>query len=386
MRKFSHIAVFLLIGLLSVGRSKAHLVDWWPENPSGLAPANPMVFYYPNELSGRFYVDPSYGEPCTVYVNLNASTSSLVNAQVITTTPANSVTVVVQILRAPSNHTETATITGEWHASGLPLGFGCDATSPNLFSVPITVTDQTPPVRIASINSSWVSLTGPNRALQFSSCLTGPWATIAAGPTVMVKRMPTGFFRQTKQVGNFVAGYLFDNVSWGVPNETIGLENGGATATSDSSGSFTLPRMPVGFGWFAISNQIGASLRVGITNKDTSPTNPFTAVAVKIAMAAAPIVPPTNVCNCTPWCSIGFATTPDGQTPIYFAGGANSPSSGTPDCGVPVVTVTPPVGAPFTISAGTDHHHNSGPNPASGTWTVTAVVCGQTKTASVTVP
>jgi hypothetical protein len=387
MRNLSRIGFFLLTGFLSVGAAKAHIVDWWPENPLGGAPANPMVFYYPNELSGRFYVDPSYLEPCTVYVNLNASTSSLVNAQVITATPANSVTIVVQILRSPSNHVETATITGEWHASGFPLGFGCDAVSPNPFSVPITVTDQTPPFRITSINTSWVSLSGPNRALQSSSCLTGPWATLGVGQTIVIRKMmPSAFFRQTKQVGNFVAGYLMDNTSWAVPNDKVGLEYGGATATSDSSGSFTLPRMPVGFNWLSISNQIGANLNIGITNKDTAPTNAFTAVTVKVAAAAAPIAPPTNVCNCTPWCSIGFATTPDGQTPIYYAGGANSPSSGTPDCGAPVVTVTPPVGPSFTISAGTDHHHNSGPNPASGTWTVTAVVCGLTKTATITVP
>jgi hypothetical protein len=387
MRHFPRAVFFLLVGLLCAGTVHAHIVDWWPENPMGGAPANPMVFYYPDDLSGRFYVDPIYLEPCTVVVNVNASTSSLVNAQVLPPTTANSVAILVQILRAPSNHLETATISGEWHATGLPVGFNCDAVNPNLFSVPITVTDQKPPFRISSINSSWVNLIGPNRALQSSSCLTGPWSTIGVGQTFTVRKMMTsGFFRQTKQVGNFVAGYMMDNVSWGVPNLTIGSQYGGPTATSDSSGSYSLPRMPVGFNWFFITNPIGANLNVGITNKDTAPTNAFTAATVKIVMAAAPIAPPTNVCNCTPWCSIGFATTPDGQTPVYYAGGANSPSSGTPDCGAPVVTVSPPVGAPFTISAGTDHHHNSGPNPATGTWTVTAVVCGITKTATITVP
>jgi hypothetical protein len=387
MRHIQRAVFFLLVELLSVGPIQAHIVDWWPENPLGGAPANPMVFYYPRELGGHFRVDPSYGEPCKVVVNVNASTSTLVNAQVLPPNPENSVTVLVQILRAPSNHLETATITGEWHATGLPTGFGCDAISPNPFSVPISVTDQMPPFRISSINSAWVNLTGPSGALQSSSCLTGPWATIGVGQTFTVRRMmDSGFFRQTKEVGRFVAGYVIDNSGWGVPGVTLGSEYGGATATSDSSGSFSLSRMPTGFNWFAITNPIGANLNVGITNKDNDPANPYTPVTVKVAVAAAPIAPPTNVCNCTPWCAIGFATTPDGQTPVYYAGGANSPSSGTPDCGAPVVTVTPPVGASFTISAGTTHHHNSGPNPASGTWTVTAVVCGQTKTATVTVP
>ena len=129
MRKFSHIAILSLVGLLTIGIGKAHEVDWM-ENPYAFAPNNAMVFYYPRELSGKFYVDPSYDEPCTVVVNLNASTSTLVNAQVLPPSTANSVTVLVQILRAPSNHTENATITGEWHATGLPAGSNCNDANP----------------------------------------------------------------------------------------------------------------------------------------------------------------------------------------------------------------------------------------------------------------
>jgi hypothetical protein len=387
MRHFPRAVFFLLAGWLSVGPGQAHIVDWWPENPTGGSPASPMIFYYPRELSAPFFVDPSYGEPCTVVVNITPSTSTLVSAQPLPPNPANSVGVLVQILRAPSNHTETATITGEWHATGLPPFNGCDATSPNPFSVPITVKDSTPPFRITSIDSMWVNLSGPLRALQSSSCLTGPWSTIGVGQLFVVRKMPdSGFFRQTRQVGNFVAGYVGDNFSWGLPNITLGPQYGGPTATSDSSGSFSIPRLPPGLNWIAISNAVRASLNFAVSNKDNNPSNPYTPVTIKADMQAAPPVDPTNLCNCTPWCSIGFATTPDGQTPVFYAGGANSPSSGTPDCGAPVVTVTPPVGAAFTISPGTTHHHNSGPNPASGTWTVTAVVCGQTKTATITVP
>lgn len=249
MRYSPRIVIFLLAGLLAGGEVKAHMVDWM-ENPWGDTPANAMVFYYPREFTGHFWVDRSYYEPCTVIVNLNASTSTLVNAQVLPPSPANSVEILVQILRAPSNHLETATITGEWHATGFPLGYGCDAISPNRFSVPISVTDQTPYLQLQTPIGSWINLNGKYSVLQYSPCLSGPWLNLALGQTYSIRKpmAPVGYFRQTK------------------------------------------------------------------------------------------------------------------------------------------VTVTPPGGVPFAITPGPSHHHNSGPSPASGTWTVTAVVCGLTKTATVTVP
>ena len=296
MRHFPRTLFSLLAGLLSIGSVSAHVVDWWPENAWGYTPANPMVFYYPGELSGRFYVDPSYLEPCTVFVNLNPSTSTLVNAQALPPDPDNSVVVVVQILRAPSNHLETATVTGEWHATGIPLGFGCDAITPNLFSVPITVTDQRPPFRITSINSMWVNISGPNAALQSSSCLTGPWSTIGAGQTFSVRRMmDSGFFRQTKQVGKFIGGYVWDNSGAPVSNLSIDLQYGGSKVFTDFSGSYSLSRLPIGLNWITLSNSVGASLNMGITNSDTTPTNSYTAAMIKAVIVAAPIAPPTNV-------------------------------------------------------------------------------------------
>ncbi len=385
MRNFPLIIFRALVGLLTVCAVNAHTVDWM-ENPTSYTPANPMVFYYPRELSGKFFVDPSYGEPCTVVVNIT-SVSTLVNAQPLPPTAANSVEVLVQILRAPSNHTETATITGEWHATGLPTGFGCDAVNPNPFSVPVTVTDQSPLFRISSINNSWVMLSGPMRPLLSSSCLTGPWSTIGFGQTFSVRRMPdAGFFTQTREVGKFIGGIVLDNGGSPQPNLTIGLQYGGLTGFTDSSGYYSIPRVPIGLNWLSITNPIGANLNIAVTNKDTTSSNSYTVAMIKAAMVAAPLISPTNLCNCTPWCAIGFGTVDGGNTAVYYSGGANNPNGGTPDCGVPTVTVTPPVGAAITISAGTGHHHNSGPNPASGTWTVTAVVCGQTKTASVTVP
>ena len=96
--------------------------------------------------------------------------------------------------------------------------------------------------------------------------------------------------------------------------------------------------------------------------------------------------PPTNVCNCTPWAAIGYGNIAGGTTAVYFSGGATPPKSGQADCETPEVTVTPPSGPPMAITPGTRPRHNSGPNPASGEWTVTTVVCGQTKTATVYVP
>jgi hypothetical protein len=385
MRNFRFVSFFALAGLLSVGTVRAHTVEWM-ENPFGYAPANPMVLYYPRDLAGTVSVVPSSGEPCTVIVNMTPSTSTLINVQALTPNPANAVFVIVQVLRAPSNHTETVTISGEWHATGLPVGFGCDAITPNPFSVPITVSDQPPPFRLQIVNNAWVNLSGPNRVLQFSSCLSGPWSAIGIGQTFNIKKMDVGFFNQTRQLGKFIGGIITDDSGTPQQNLMFGLQYGGPQVFSDSFGNYYLPQMPIGLNWLTITNPIGASLNVGVTNTDITPSNSYTAAMIKAVMAAAPPISPTNVCNCTPWCAIGFGTVSGGTTPVYYSGGANNPSGGTPDCGTPQVTVTPPVGAPFTISAGSGHHHNSGPSPASGTWTVTAVVCGQTKSASVTVP
>ena len=386
MRRIPLFVFSSLIGLLSLGGLDAHEVTWL-ENQSGYTPANPMVLYYPRDLSGKIYVDPSYDEPCTVVVNMNPSPSPLVNVQVLPPSTANAVVVLVQVLRAPTNHTETVTVSGEWHATGFPLFNNCDAVNPNTFSVPITVSDQPPPFGIVGFNNSWIMLSGPYRSLQQSSCLTGPWSTLGFGQTFNVRKtMGDGFFTLTRQVGGMIAGVVTDNSGTPQQNLSFDLQYGGAKVFTDFTGSYTFPRLPIGMNWLSLSNPIGANLNIGISNADNVATNPFTAAMIKAVLAAAPIAQPTNVCNCTPWCSIGFATLAGGTSPVYFAGGANNPSGGTPDCGTPTVTVTPPVGAPFTITAGTGHHHNSGPNPASGTWTVTAVVCGQTKTASVTVP
>ena len=146
------------------------------------------------------------------------------------------------------------------------------------------------------------------------------------GQTFSVRKMMDGdFFMQTRQLGKFVAGYVWDNGGSPQPNLTLNLEYGGPTASTDISGSYSLSRLPIGLNWLSISNSARASLNVGITNKDTTSSNSFTPALIKAVLVAAPLISPTNLCNCTPWCSIGFATTPDGQTPVFYSGGANNP-------------------------------------------------------------
>ena len=109
-------------------------------------------------------------------------------------------------------------------------------------------------------------------------------------------------------------------------------------------------------------------------------------VTLIAAMAAAPQVTNAIDCTCTPWCAIGFGSLDGGQTPVYYAGGANAPKNDTSNCDVPQVTVTTPSGTTYPIRPGSSRHQNSGANPASGNWTVTTTVCGQSKSCTVTVP
>lgn len=373
--------VVLAGGLVLAGHLPAHNVIWW-ENPVGSAPTNTLAFTG-DEFYGYVKVVPSFREPCTVVVNLTPPSSTLISAQVLAPNPANAVSIRVVVLRAPANHFETATVSGEWHATGFPVGYGCDATNPNPFSVPISVSDQPPKFQIGlSANKQWVVLNpGFDSALLEGSCLTGPWRNIAVGSAFdLPLSMPVKFFQRSKQIGNQVGGTVTDSGGNLLSGIQLQLPYGGLGTISDLTGTYNFPWMPYGLNAITITNPSGSSLNVEITNTDNTTVN------FQVALQAAPPVPVTNACNCTPWCAIGFGALPGGQTPVYYAGGANPPPSGPANCGQPVVTVTPPTGAPFTITPGSNHHHNSGPNPASGTWTVTATVCGQTKVATVDVP
>lgn len=383
MRKVMRNAFLLLGGLYLVGNLKAHNVVWW-ENPSGYAASNPMVFYYPNEFADRFIVAPLLNEACTVVVNLSASSYTLVSAAVVTPNPGNRVDIRVLILRAPSNHLETATISGEWHATSYPTPEFCTATNPNPFTVPITVSDQPPKWgAYATANAQMINInTGYNCALQYSDCLTGPWVNVGIGQAFLINnnmRMTGGFFQRSTQVGGFISGSVSD--SWGNPLTGIGfgLPYGGPSVISDG-GMYQFTRMPLGVNVITLSNPVvNASLSVEVDNTNN-------VVEDWVTDMEGETNADTNVCNCTPWCAIGFGTGSLGQTPVYYSGGANSPKGVPATCDMPTVTITPPSGKPYAITPGTRRRQSSGPDPASGDWTVTVTVCGQSKSATVTVP
>jgi len=290
------------------------------------------------------------------------------------------VDILVTVLRPPNGPSETANVTGEWHATGQPNPTNCSAVLPNQFNVPIVVIGQKPVWHVMLNSMKQIQIdTGIDCALQWSPTPAGPWLNIGKGQSFTLNtEMPTGFFHRLRRLGGEVSGSVTDSSGHPISNVKIGLPYGGPSTITDGGGQFVLPRLPFGMNLLAISNLIGASLNLEI------PANTNTAVGFKMAFAGGGTA--TNACNCTPWCAIGFGSMPTGQTPVYFSGGANPPKPGPADCGQAQVTVTPPSGVPFSIQPGSSRHQNSGPNPASGTWTVTTTVCGHTKTASVDVP
>jgi hypothetical protein len=374
------IVSLLFAGLFIVGELPAHEVIWW-QDPDGSAPGNKMDFYYPAEFYDYITVAPSSGEPCTVVVNLDPLNSTLISAQVLPPNPANVVDIRVLVLRPANGSFETATITGEWHATGLPLDNDCTALTPNKFSVPIVVLGRSPLWRFTlAVDRQSIGIdAGFDCALQATDSLTGPWLNVGKGQMYKINfDMPVRFFQRFTRLGGIVSGTVTDPAGKPLSGATLGLLYGGSTASADANGAFSFPRMPWGMNLIAITNPIGASLNVVV------PATNNTAVAFKVAMAVA--APVTNACNCTPWCAIGFGSLPGGQTPVYSAGGANSPKNAPADCDQPIVTVTTPSGTTYPITPGSSRHQNSGPNPASGTWTVTTTVCGLSKSCSVTVP
>ena len=371
-----------LLLFLAIGKIQAHDVVWW-EDPDAPASSKGMDFYFPMEDHDTFGVVPSSDELCTVVVNLNPPDSTLIAAQVLPPNPGNEVDIFVRVLREPVGASETATLTGEWHATGLPKDSGCTAVMPNLFTVPIVVKRSIPLWHVSpKAAGRLIDIdTGLDCALRAAESPLGPWLTVGKGKafTINSDETPFSLFTRLRRVGGLVSGTVSDPLGKALSGATLGLLYGGASTTTDASGGFSLPRLPWGLNLITISNWIGASLNVVI------PATNNTAVNFKVAMEAQ-VTPPTNACNCTPWCAIGFGALPGGQTPVYFAGGANPPAVGPADCGKPSVTVTTPSGAKFPIIPGSSRHQNSGEEPEPGTWTVTTVVCGQTKSCSVTVP
>jgi hypothetical protein len=371
--------VFLLLVQFTLAL-QAHDVAW-DENPSGQTPQYPMVFFYPWETSDDFGVVPLHFENCSVSVSLNPVNSTLLTAAIVEPNPGTSVYVDVFILRAPSNGLETATISGTWQATGSPNPTDCTATNPNPFTVPITVKKLNPNFLISEMPTSQTLTvkSGYSAGLEWSPSLMGPWENVGLGQSFTLSAQASGgFFEQIKKIGGFLTGYVVDGSGNPQPNINVAYSAGGVSEVTDDTGYFdSTNRLPYGQQALTLSDTNGNQLDMDLFDITNLYINIF-AILTNI-----PPEPPTNTCNCTPWCAIGYGSSSSGVTPVFYSGGANGPSSGVANCETVSVTVTPPSGPSFSITPGTGKRQNSGANTATGTWTVTSVVCGKTATASL---
>ena len=402
-------ALFVLsAALLACPELQAHTVTWW-ENPDGLTPWKPMVIHYIPDFwylaladldPYEIVVEPSWGEPCTVEVNMDPIASPYLDGEIYAPNPDVVVIMGVWLRYLPPTLDPVNTVlTGEWHATGFPTpGWPdyCDATN-----TPITV-----PVMIApypgvkyfytALTQLLLIQTGTSIGLQAAAALEGPWYTIGKGTNFNIKlEEALQFFRCTAKLSGPLSGRLTDSSGNPLTVGTIDLPYGGAGANPDSGGNFLIYGLPVG------TNAMRISKPVTFTDPGTG-TNRTENVGIDVLVPAnrAPANlqvesemdggndggPVTPECNCTPWCAIAVGTLSGTATPVYYAGGAWPPKDAPATCDEPVVTVTPPNGNSFTIKPGTARYQNSGPNPASGTWTITTTVCNKTKECSISVP
>lgn len=386
---------FILIAAASLFNLQlgAHEVDWFESYYFGSTNL-PMVFSTLNPRYVDQYIEvyPSFFEPCTVVVNLDPQPSPYIDAHVVGANPANWVEIEVSPVNVFSGNVIQGTVSGEWHATGLPALSGCDATNAHYFSVPVKIA-LAPSQWKLNLSSDrqnlWID-TGSAVALQAADNLAGPWMNIGMGVSFWVPPDHNAqFFTGTLRLGGGLSGIVTDKTGNPQTNLTVGLPFGGATITTGSGGSFLLGGLPWGTNLIAMMKSITfVDPGTGSNRTETTgieilapATNSYGAVQFKVE---AQVWPPPPACNCSPWCAIGFGTFNGAQTPIYFSGGANPPKGVPPTCGQPQVTVTTPSGTTFPITPGTNRHQNSNPSP--GTWTVTTTVCGQTKSCSVTVP
>jgi hypothetical protein len=187
-----------------------------------------------------------------------------------------------------------------------------------------------------------------------------------------------------------VLGTATDSSGKPQTNTTIGLPDGGPKAATDNSGNYILKLLPFGDNLlqmvktFLVTDPVTGALGTNLATFDivVPIIKAYGTLNFKVEMESASI----PFCNCTPWCSIGFATLDGTATPIYFSGGANPPKGGPASCGSVEVTVTRPDGSILQLKAGKGKHQNSSASPMPGTWKVTTKVCGQEKTCSITYP
>lgn len=411
MKNMIRMAATIFVAGCNFGDVEAHDVEWYQMWKHYYDTNYPMVLVYGRDWWGdkdwdEIGILPAFGEPCTVVVNITSVSSPVISAHFengINT--ANAVWIEVDV--EGSGPTQTvATVSGEWHATGLdtngvPQPVECDATSPHPFSVPVVVES---PITWAfhnlpySIPRSLMLDTGntnghPSTLLQSETLINPMWMNVGVGTQFTLKAScGSKFFTAGKRLTASLSGSISDPLGNPLSGLSIGLPYGGPSTTSGYDGSFTLPWLPPGLNWLAIrepimyvdpANGSNRTENVGV-NVVVPATNHMASAQLKVDIGVT-AGSGSNNCDCTPWCAIETGALNGTQMPVYYAGGVLPPTTGPADCR-PQVTVIPPVGAAYSITPGEDLDQNSGPNPASGTWTITTTVCGRSKSCTVTVP
>jgi hypothetical protein len=406
-KAFAIVPILCAAALLCT-QSRAHDVLWYEEVEEAienapfpipflpLDPTVPMEFGFElfNSSVGSIFVSPSIGEPCIVEVTLQPVSSDYIIAEVPFPAIGNEVEIVVQVIKQPPPGPPVKeSIKGEWHATGAPPNKGCDAVTPNDFTVPVWIYPPTKvfDVKLDSDSHNLELASATPVILQAATDPSGPFENVGQGKSfTVVPQEQSMFFRAAKELGEAATGTLTDRMGDPQSGLKLSFPFGGAGTMSATDGGFTLPRLPKGNNSIAVTKPLsfpdpvsGATRTESFGIEVTIPsTNSIVTVQIRIEVQVF-VIP---ACNCTPWCAIGYATINGSQTAVYFAGGANPPKNGAANCGQAQVTVTPPNGAAFPIKSGSGRRQNSGPNPASGTWKVTTAVCGQEKSCDVTVP
>jgi hypothetical protein len=151
---------------------------------------------------------------------------------------------------------------------------------------------------------------------------------------------------------------------------------------TDGQGNFRLENVPAGevplsfWSFYSLSNSVTGQIehhRIRITVFVTLAVGQELVVEAKVELPEEEEKPP---CNCVPWCGIVGGTF-GGVQKVVAGGGKRG------DCAdAPVVRVSGPGGINLPI-AGKPRRFDPAAN---GTWTVTATICGITKTCRVTLP
>lgn len=395
------IACLFFVEFLAIASLQAHEVVWWD---SVLGPfGSPELLNFGlddcgNPDYGTIGIVPSVGEPCTVVVNLNPTTSPAISTSFEGgANGGNAVWISVDVNPFAGPGPVTTTVSGEWHATGSPANEGCTATNPNPFSVPITISAPKPWTIWPGIMPATVRIDtgGVLWGLRAARSLNGPWYNVGLGTNFTVAADDNAqFFKSTHRFGGAFGGTILNPSGSPLSGINIGVQYGGMRTTTQADGSFEEYGLPRGTNIVAIEKPVtfvdattGSNRTETVAlNIEVPASNPTNAYYKMLQFQLAVLLVPVPACNCTPWCAIGVGTLDGVPTPVFYSGGAFPPKNGPANCGPVQVTVTPPNGAAYPITAGSTKHQNSGANPASGTWTVTTTVCGQSKQASITVP